>query len=66
MATGPVGTVLLKPLEAVKKPADQPSKSPDPVATGAVVFVEAVVLVDVVLEAACRSLIDAVWTGLSI
>lgn len=70
MATGPVGTVVLKPFEAVKKPADQPSKSPVPVATGAaVVFVEAVVLVelvDVVLEAACRSLIDAVWTGLSI
>ena len=54
-------TVALKPLEANKKPADHPSKSPVPVATGALVFV-----VVVVLEAAWRSLIEAVWTGFSI
>lgn len=54
--------VELKPLEAVKKPADQPSKSPVPVATGATVVFVAVV----VLEAAWRSLIEAVLpTGFS-
>ncbi len=62
MATGPVLTVALKPFEAVRKPADQPSKSPVPVATGAVVVVVVVVVFDaaVVLDAAWRSLIEAV------